>query len=120
MSCAAANASLQLLLSDNCQNQIRSITQSHILFADSLKSESFIKKIRQQGTIIAIELNTKEDSSYFNAIRNEIYEFSLAQGVLLRPLGNVIYIMPPYCIASDELEKVYAVIKNMIRILESK
>ena len=120
LSCAAANASLQLLLSDNCHNQIKSIIQSHTYFADSLKSESFIKEVRQQGTIIAIELGTKEDSSYFNAIRNEIYEFCLDQGVLLRPLGNVIYIMPPYCIASDELEKVYLVIKSLISILKNK
>ena len=120
LSCAAANASLQLLVSDNCQNQIKSIIQSHTHFADSLKSESFIKEVRQQGTIIAIELNTKEDSSYFNAIRNEIYEFCLAQGVLLRPLGNVIYIMPPYCITSIELEKIYTVIKNVIHILKIK
>ena len=120
LSCAAANASLQLLLSDSCQTQIQTITSSHERFADTIKHEAFVKEVRQQGTIIAIELNTKEDSSYFNAIRNEIYEYCLGQGVLLRPLGNVIYIMPPYCITYDELEKIYTVIKNVIRLLKNK
>ncbi len=119
LACAAANASLEILLSDDCQSRIQGIAKSHKLFADSLKEESFIKELRQQGTIIAIELNTEEDSSYFNTIRKDIYRLSLEQGVLLRPLGNVMYVMPPYCITAKELETIYQVIRNLISTLKA-
>ena len=71
------------------------------------------------GTIIAIELNTTEDSSYFNAVKKTAYEYYLSKGVFLRPLGNVVYIMPPYCITKEELEKVYTVITDSLSILSA-
>ncbi|MDQ3071719.1 MAG: adenosylmethionine--8-amino-7-oxononanoate transaminase [Bacteroidota bacterium] len=114
LACIAANASLQLLLSDTCQSQINHIVMSHAHFAEIIKAESFVKEVRQQGTILAIELNTNEGSSYFNSISNDVYNYCLNEGVLLRPLGNVLYIMPPYCITDKELEKVYQVIRNAI------
>jgi adenosylmethionine-8-amino-7-oxononanoate aminotransferase len=63
---------------------------------------------------MAIELNTKEDSSYFNSIQNDIYQYALDHGVLLRPLGNILYCMPPYCITNEALEAVYAVIEGVL------
>jgi adenosylmethionine-8-amino-7-oxononanoate aminotransferase len=120
LSCAAANASMQLLVSDACQQQIKWIESQHQQFADSLKAESLVKNIRHTGTIIAFELETTEKTSYFNSIKKEISNFCLNEGVLLRPLGNVVYIMPPYCITATELEKVYAVIKKLILHLHAK
>jgi len=120
LACAAANASMDILVSEDCQNNIKAIGLSHARFAETLKNEVLIKDIRQQGTILAIELKTAEGSSYFNHIRDEIYQFSLAHGVLLRPLGNIIYIMPPYCILQEELEKIYEVITLFIHHLNSK
>ena len=120
LACAAANASLELLLGESCQLQIQNIKLSHATFAGTLKNNDFVKEARQQGTILAIELNTKEDSSYFNTIRDDVYNFCLDAGVLLRPLGNVLYIMPPYCIRPDELEKVYQVITRVIDTFKNK
>ncbi|MCX6351720.1 MAG: adenosylmethionine--8-amino-7-oxononanoate transaminase [Bacteroidetes bacterium] len=120
LACAAANASLQLLLSDDCQSQIKNIISQHTAFAASQQHESFIKEIRQTGTILAIELNTAEGSSYFNTIRHEVYDFCIENGVLLRPLGNAVYIMPPYCVTSAELNKIYQVIKSLINTFKEK
>ena len=114
LACTAANASLELLLNDECQWRINTIVRCHAHFAETIRNEPFVREVRQQGTIIAIELNTEENSSYFNSIRNDVYKFCLDNGVLLRPLGNVLYIMPPYCITPDELENVYQVIKKVI------
>jgi adenosylmethionine-8-amino-7-oxononanoate aminotransferase len=110
LACAAANASIELLLKESCQRQIKMINDNHQLFAEKMDKSDLVKEVRLQGTIIAIELNTSEDTSYFNSIKKEAYKFYLNNGVLLRPLGNVVYIMPPYCITKEELDKVYAVI----------
>lgn len=120
LACSAAIASLELLSHETCVKQIAKICSSHVKFADTLKRRDFIKDVRQRGTILAVELNTKEDSSYFNSIRNDIYKFCLAKGVLLRPLGNVIYFMPPYCITQSEMKYVYDVIDDTIFFLEKK
>ena len=71
-----------------------------------INSIEIIKDIRQTGTILAIELKS-DSSGYASSVRQKLYQDFLDQGVLLRPLGNVIYILPPYCIKEKELEKVY-------------
>lgn len=119
LACAAANASLLLLLNEKCQLQIKMIAESHIIFTHKIEQDDFVKEVRQQGTILAIELNTEANTSYFNAIKKEAYEFYLKNGVLLRPLGNVVYIMPPYCITKEELNKIYAVIIESITYLKN-
>ncbi len=117
LSCAAANASMELLLEDECKQNIQMICNNHTAFADSIRTHDFIAAVRQQGTIIAIELKTPENTSYFNSVKKQAYRFYLENGVLLRPLGNIIYIMPPYCITAAELEKVYSVIKQSLTYL---
>ncbi len=117
LACAAANASMGILTSNYCQQQIQSVASAHENFAKSIAANPFVKEVRQQGTIIAIELNTKENTSYFNNIQSAAYHFYLSQGVFLRPLGNVVYIMPPYCITKDELESVYSAIRQSLPYL---
>ena len=63
---------------------------------------------------MAIELKS-DSSGYASSVRQKLYQDFLNQGVLLRPLGNVIYILPPYCIKEKELEKVYKVIENQLK-----
>jgi adenosylmethionine-8-amino-7-oxononanoate aminotransferase len=120
LACAAANASIELLLDKACQQQIKWITNSHQLYAGRMSTHPFIKNLRCRGTILALELNTGENTSYFNNIRKHAYDFYLKQGVLLRPLGNIIYIMPPYCITKEELDKVYEVITQSLGYLQQK
>lgn len=114
LSCAAANASIALLVHKDCQQNIARITSSHAQFSSAIQNHPFVANLRQQGTILAFELNTTEQSSYFNHIRDMAYNFYMSHGVLLRPLGNTIYIMPPYCITNEELDKIYSVIRHSI------
>ena len=65
-----------------------------------------VKEVRQQGMITAIELQGYMPEE---RIGLRFYEFALSQGVLLRPLGNVIYFMPPYTIGYDEIDEMIAV-----------
>jgi adenosylmethionine-8-amino-7-oxononanoate aminotransferase len=114
ISCAAALASLELLMQPGCIDNIKMIAALHTEFTYSLMGNPLVKDARNKGTIMAVELNTKEGSSYFNSARDLIYHTCLNKGVLLRPLGNVVYCMPPYCITASELKKIYRAIYSVI------
>ena len=120
LACAAANASIQLLMTEGCQEKIQLISQSHQLFSSIIKNHEIINEIRQQGTIIAIELKTNEQTSYLNTVRDKLYQFYLDRGVLLRPLGNIVYIMPPYCITGNELNKIYDTILQSLEFIKNE
>lgn len=115
IACAAANASLDLLLKDECIQNIQRIAQQHSAFAERLRNISAIKNIRQCGTIIAFEIETAGAQGYLNNISSIIHQKALKHGVLLRPLGNTMYIMPPYCTTDEELEKVYRCVEEVVK-----
>ena len=62
---------------------------------------------------MAFEVETGSDD-YLNNISSIITRKALAQGVLIRPLGNTVYLMPPYCITEAQLQKVYEVVFNIL------
>ena len=113
LACTAALASLDLLLKEDCLQQIGWITQQHQSFIQQLQDKQNIKNIRNLGTIIAFEITEGKDE-YLNNISNIITQQCLQEGIYLRPLGNTVYIMPPYCITAAELSKVYALINKLI------
>jgi adenosylmethionine-8-amino-7-oxononanoate aminotransferase len=116
IACAAANASFDLLMSKECQQNILLIAQSHSTFVSKNKNHKAIKNIRSLGTILAIELQTAEGTSYFNEMRNKIYSFFLKRSILLRPLGNVFYMLPPYVIKEEELNYIYATMEEYLNL----
>lgn len=120
IACAAANASFELLIGKECQANIQRISQSHLQFHNKIKNHKEIKESRCLGTILAIELQTQEGTSYFSEMRKKIYPFFLERNILLRPLGNVIYILPPYLITNDELQVVYDAIEEFLNQLTEK
>lgn len=102
LACAAACASLDLFELESTKQNIQQLVDWNTEFAKELSGESMILEVRQSGTILAIELNTGEGNSYFSNIRDKAYDFFLEHGILLRPLGNVLFINPPYCITKEE------------------
>ena len=120
ISCAAAVASLELLRGSDCQKQIEMIVMQHALFKEKIKTNKFIKDIRQTGTILAIELDTVENTSYTNTIKAAVQQFFLDNGVLIRPLGNIIYLMPPYCVTKNDLQRIYEVIEKALIFLQKQ
>jgi adenosylmethionine---8-amino-7-oxononanoate aminotransferase len=103
--CAAALASLDLLLQDSCTNDRKRIIQSHAAFADSIYTHAAVASVRQTGTIIAIEIVGAP--SYHSSLRDVAYRFFLDKKIIMRPLGNILYLIPPYCITNDELSYIY-------------
>lgn len=116
LACAAANASLDLLLQDDCISNIQRISQRHASFMEKLLSEknSRVRNLRCLGTIMAFEVETDGTDGYLNNISSVLHQRALKEGVLIRPLGNTVYVMPPYCITDEELEKVYGCIMGII------
>lgn len=114
LACAVANASLDLLLSETCQQQIAMIAEAHREFSRVTTAWKNVRNVRHKGTILALELDTTTQTSYFNEARSFLYPLFIEQGVLLRPLGNTIYILPPYCITIEELAFVYSAIEKVV------
>ncbi len=116
--CAAALASLDLLLLDSCTEDRRRIIRSHAAFAETIRDHSLVADVRQMGTIIAIEIVT-DTPSYHNNLRDVMYRFFLGKKIIMRPLGNIIYILPPYCITDNELGYIYKCINELLQLLAS-
>lgn len=117
IACASANASFELLTKQECQDNIQRITSQHETFTEKHKHNPKLKDVRSLGTILAIEFETENDSSYFSEMRNLLYPFFLERDILLRPLGNLIYVIPPYVINNDELTRVYTAIEEFFSTL---
>jgi adenosylmethionine-8-amino-7-oxononanoate aminotransferase len=114
IACAAALASLDLFLEPATTANISRIETSHRQFAAKIQHHPKIKAVRQTGTIVAMEWETGDNTSYFNSLRDKLYQYFLAEGIILRPLGNIIYILPPYCITNAELDYVYSKIEQAL------
>jgi adenosylmethionine-8-amino-7-oxononanoate aminotransferase len=117
LACAAALASMDLLLQPETQSAIQRIANRQAEFVQKLASYATVDTIRQRGTLLAFDLVTGDQTSYFNSIRNKVYHFLLKQGVLMRPLGNVMYIMPPYCTTDEQLTYTYTQVEQFLNTL---
>jgi adenosylmethionine-8-amino-7-oxononanoate aminotransferase len=116
LACTAALASIELLLKDEAQGNIQRISNRHCEFSLKIKNHRKVASVRQTGTIIAIEWKTEGGTSYFSKLRDSLYDYFLDKGILMRPLGNVIYILPPYCISDEDLKEIYREIENALEI----
>jgi adenosylmethionine-8-amino-7-oxononanoate aminotransferase len=116
IACAAALASLDLLLTKDCQDRIGQICQWTREQLDILaKSEpKRLKNARQLGTIGAIDI--AEPTSYLSGkFSKKFAQQCQKQGVLLRPLGGTIYTLPPYCTSEAQFNKIYNVIQTVLK-----
>ncbi len=114
LACAAACASLDLFEREETWKRITSLCKSNLEFSKTLENHPKIQEIRLCGTILAIELKSVEGNTYFSGIRDIAYRYFLDNGLLIRPLGNVIFINPPYCITDTELELIYEKITQFL------
>lgn len=115
MICAAANASFEIFESDECKSNIQRVHNKHLGFVEQLKTFDQVENIRLQGTIVAFDLKGFGETGYDSDARKKIYPYFLERGVLIRPLGNVIYLLPPYVITDEELDQVYETLLTFLR-----
>ena len=86
----------------------------HQWFARNIRDDRKVKDVRTLGTILAIEVRDDHATSYENPMRKRIYKFFLDRNILLRPLGNVLYVLPPYVIRLEELATVHDAIVEFL------
>ena len=118
IACAAANANLQIFDSEPVFDRIAAIETVHAARLPAFAAHPGVANVRHIGTVAAIELKVP-DAGYLSSLRPRLYEFFLNRGVLLRPLGNVVYILPPYVITREQLNFVYDVIEDSLAPLSS-
>ena len=108
LACSAALASLELFEQNDVINTNRQLARTMRAAVTELEDHPHVVEIRQTGMILAIEViknkTTREAYPWQQRRGLKVYQHALQQGVLLRPLGNVIYFMPPYVINNDEIE----------------
>ena len=114
VACAAALASLDILLEPETLSNIKRVTDRHHGFAAEIKGHPKLKTIRQKGTILVMEWESGTDTSYLNGLRNRLYLYFLEKGIIMRPLGNIIYILPPYIISDADLDYIYQSIRDAL------
>jgi adenosylmethionine---8-amino-7-oxononanoate aminotransferase len=116
LACAAANASLQIFDDEPVFDRIATIARITAERIQQFRPMQQVADTRQIGTIGAIELRV-EDPGYLSSMRPKLYNLFLDRGVLLRPLGNVIYVLPPYVILPEELDRAYDAIQEAVETL---
>jgi adenosylmethionine-8-amino-7-oxononanoate aminotransferase len=115
IACAAANASLQVFENEPVFERIAAIEKVHTARLPAFAAHPNVADARHIGTVAAIELRVP-DAGYLSSLRPRLYQYFLSRGVLLRPLGNVVYILPPYVITPEQLNYVYDVIQDSLAI----
>jgi len=118
IACAAANANLEIFSTEPVFDRIAAIERVHVERLGKLRALPGVGDVRHIGSVGAIELDVA-DPGYLSALRPRLYEFYLRRGVLLRPLGNVVYVLPPYAITPAELNFVYDVIEESLALVTS-
>jgi len=106
LACASACASLDLTQSLACEKQRTMIANAHTTFVKKWKHHPKLKRCESLGTILSLEYRDK-NGTYFSTLSHSLYHFFIERHILLRPLGNVLYVLPPYCISKDELTLIY-------------
>lgn len=117
LAAAAASASLKVFETEPVFDRIRTIERIHRERIAALRNHPAVADARMLGTIAAIELRT-DDVGYSSTLRPVLYEFFLKAGVLLRPLGNIIYVLPPYVVSADDLHFIHDRIADSLQLCQ--
>jgi adenosylmethionine-8-amino-7-oxononanoate aminotransferase len=111
LACAAARASLALL-DEACARRRDAIEAAHRERLGRLASHPRVRSPRILGTVAAFDL--AGEAGYLAEAGPELHRFALEEGVLIRPLGSVVYLLPPYCVTPDEIARAYEVIERFL------
>ena len=109
IACAAALANLEIWEREPVMERIARVTALHTERLDRFREDKRFANVRQIGTIAALDI-VASDAGYMANIGPLLYQSFRARNLLVRPLGNTIYMMPPYCSGESELDLVYEAI----------
>lgn len=119
IACAAASANLDIWKNESPLYKINCINKFHSEKMKLLEQNEFVKNARVLGSIFAFNIKVEKEG-YLSDIAIDLYRFYIENGVLLRPLGNTVYIMPPYCTSEKSLNQIYDIIEESIEYIKAK
>jgi adenosylmethionine-8-amino-7-oxononanoate aminotransferase len=106
IACAAALANLEIWESEPVRARIAALEAMQAKRLERLRDDARFERVRQTGTITAMDVRSTE-RGYLAALGPRLAASFQAGEVLLRPLGNTLYVLPPYCVTADDLDRVY-------------
>jgi adenosylmethionine-8-amino-7-oxononanoate aminotransferase len=114
---AAAVASLRVFDEEPVFERIATIERIHRERLERIRGHEMVGDVRWIGTVGVVEL-LADDAGYLSKLKPVLYEFFLNAGILLRPLGNIIYVLPPYVISADELNYIHDRIADSLEVVK--
>lgn len=115
LACAAGLAGIHLLRQQETWEQIKRITEAHQRFETQVKGLPAVAETRCLGVIFALDLANPMER--YGKSRDQLFSHFMSAGIYLRPLGNTIYILPPYCITPVQLQQIYDRILELLQSL---
>jgi len=116
IACAVACANVQIWADPCVLGNVQNLVKAQAQHLSQIKSHQRYENIRQCGTITALDVKVG-DQGYMSDIAPKLYNYFQGMDVLLRPLGNTVYILPPYCLTENDLDKIYHAVSQAPDIL---
>ncbi|MDE0310320.1 MAG: adenosylmethionine--8-amino-7-oxononanoate transaminase [Acidiferrobacterales bacterium] len=113
IACAVAAANLKMWKQPDVLDRVSRVAEMQKLKLSQLEGSPWLTSLRRRGTIAAMDVRVP-DRGYLSEIGTELYLRFQKSGVLLRPLGNTIYVLPPYCVTLDDLDRIYEIISDTV------
>ncbi|TDM00616.1 MAG: adenosylmethionine--8-amino-7-oxononanoate transaminase [Flavobacteriaceae bacterium] len=117
LGCAAAIESLKISQKQKTKQKIKGISKIYQDFEKKQNQHPKIKSMEHLGVIFRLEIQTEEAQSFYSSLRNTLYNYYISKGVILRPVGNIVYLLPSYSIKKSELKKTFEVILNSLDLV---
>lgn len=119
LACTAALASLEVFEKEGTLLDVEELQEFFAGQISRFEKHPAVKEVRHRGAVFALEIKTPEETSYLNPLADRVHGFFQERGIILRPLGNVLYVLPPYCITEEERTKVMDAIEEFVESLET-
>ncbi|RUV43416.1 aminotransferase class III-fold pyridoxal phosphate-dependent enzyme, partial [Mesorhizobium sp. M5C.F.Ca.IN.020.29.1.1] len=119
IACAAALANVEIWRDEAVSARVAALSEMQTASLRRFRDKSCFTNCRVTGTIAALDLRT-DSAGYLAEIGPKLRSFFLDRDLLVRPLGNVLYLLPSYCITNDELDRLYDAIEEAGEIFGSK
>jgi adenosylmethionine-8-amino-7-oxononanoate aminotransferase len=116
IACAAAKANLDLWQDPAVRSRVAAVAGMQENAIAPLRADRRFEDVRRTGTITAFDFKVR-DGGYLAGIGPKLLALFAERNLLLRPLGNTIYVMPPYCITEGDLGEIYAAIQDAAELV---
>jgi adenosylmethionine-8-amino-7-oxononanoate aminotransferase len=116
IACAAAAENLAIWREEPVLEQVSALAGRQADMLERLAALPATANARQSGTIAAIDLVDRKGTGYLSDLAPKLRQHFLEAGILLRPLGNTVYVMPPYCTSAEQLAQVEDAITRAIHL----